>query len=397
MSVKRFLIFGAGMMGRAIAYDLLNSDASCRVTLVDSNQRSLDDACASIPHNLAANRIRPILCDLAAASDPDLWELVDGHDVVTAAARYDLNVRLTKAAISLGAHFNDLGGNTATVEAQFALHDQAVTAGVSVLPDCGIAPGAVSVLTRFVIDRVPDAERVFIRVGGLPQNPKPPLEYALAFSAHGLVANYAEPCEVIVNGKLEIAPPLSGRERMRFPQLGVNGRLEAVLTSDGLATLAKTYAGRIPYLDYKTLRYEGHWDRIKTLHELGLFNDDLRLKAGAGEISPREFMAEFLNATLEHGVPDLLVLRVGALRSSSGREERTGLVLDLVDKKNLVLNHSAMQRTTGYSASICAQMLASGEIKKLGVLKHEVDVPPERFIEEWKARGIVLTESDRLP
>lgn len=377
-------------MGRALAYDLAKHDKRCHILLVDRDRSNLQRACKDLPKK----RISCKAWDLDNATDRDLDVFCHGATVVCSASRYDLNVTLTRAAIRAKAHFIDLGGNTATVEEQFALHDEAVAAGVSVLPDCGIAPGAVSVLAKHCLDRVPNAEKVFIRVGGLPQNPKPPLNYAIAFSAHGLVANYGEPCEVIREGKLEVVPPLTDREYQAFAGLG---RLEAVCTSDGLATLAKTYAGRIRQMDYKTLRWDGHWEKIRVLHDLGLFDDTREHDVGGVHVTAREFMTAFFNGTLEHDVPDLLVLRVGALAPAVGKDMRRGLVVDLIDRKDEKLGHSAMQRTTGYSAAICAAMLARGNIKKRGVLKHEEDVPTERFIEEWAKRGLTLTEHDHNP
>ncbi len=385
MSVKKYLVFGTGKMGKAIAYDLLHTDPNCHVTLADASPLSLLETLYALPQE----RVTTIVFDGDKEDVASIAGRMRGHHVAIGAARYDLLPKLTEAAIASGTHFCDLGGHAGMVEQQFAMHDRAKAAGVRVLPDCGVAPGSVSVLAKLAIDSVPDVERVLIRVGGLPQKPTGPLKYAHVFSINGLLGNYLEQTEILRDGRREKTESLRGNEYQFFPELG---QLEAAYTADGSSTLTKTYEGRVKDLDYKTLRYKGHWDVIRTMQALGMFSSDLMLKAGDAEASARQFTEQLLLATLPVGVPDLLVMRVAALN-----RERKGLVLDLVDRMDPATGHSAMQRTTGYSASICAQMLASGEIADTGVLKHEDVVPPTRFVEEWDKRGIKLTRYDKIP
>lgn len=385
MSGKKYMVIGTGKMGRAIAYDLLHTDPQCHVTLADSNPMSLLETLYALPQD----RVTTVVFNGDNESVPDIAARLRGHHVAIGAARYDLLPKLTAAAIESGTHFCDLGGHAGMVERQFAMQDQAKAAGVRVLPDCGVAPGSVSVLARLAIESVPDVERVLIRVGGLPQKPSGPLKYAHVFAINGLLGNYLEPTEILRDGKRETTESLRGSEYQFFPELG---QLEAAYTADGSSTLTKTYEGKVKDLDYKTLRYKGHWEVIRTMQALGMFSSDIKLKAGDAEATARQFTEQLLLATLPVGVPDLLVMRVAALN-----HERKGLVLDLVDRMNPETGHSAMQRTTGYSASICAQMLASGEIAATGVLKHEDVVPPARFVEEWDKRGIKLTRYDKVP
>lgn len=375
---KKYLVFGAGMQGLAIAHDLLRSPGTARVAVVDRD----DARVANAVRKLGDARVAGATAD--ASDQPFITALMYGHDCVIGAASYELNLGLTRAAIAAGCHYCDLGGNNDVVAAQFLLAADAVGRGLRVLPDCGIAPGAVSVLAKLAMSRVPNAERVQIRVGGLPQAPKGPLKYGIVFSARGLVSNYCEPTEILWEGKRELVPSLGGREYQDFPALG---RLEAAYTSGGSSTLTKTYEGRIKYLDYKTLRWEGHWDVVTTMRNLGLFSADRTIDIGGAALTPRDFTERFLDETLPKGEPDMLVLRVAAYD-----RDRRGVRFDLIDRADPATGHSAMQRTTGYSASIIAQMLVSGEIAPAGVLRHEDVVPAERFIEEWAKRGIALTQ-----
>lgn len=377
---KKYMIVGAGKMGRAIAHDLLNSPDTEGVTLCDRDTAAADAAKERLPDP------RAVCVAMDAGDVGAMCRRMVGHHCVIGAASYDHNLSLTKAAIGAQVHFCDLGGNNGVVEKQFMLDAAAKNAGIRVLPDCGIAPGAVSVLARLAIERVPGAERVQIRVGGLPQWPRGPLKYALAFSARGLVNEYVEPTEILWEGKRELVPSLGGREYQHFPP--PLGRLEAAYTSGGSSTLTNTYAGRITYLDYKTLRWEGHWDVVALLRDLGLFDGARKSVLDGSTHDPRAFTERHLEEILPREQPDLLVLRVSATDRS-----RQGITFDLVDRMDPATGHSAMQRTTGYSVSIIAQMLASGEIAATGVLKHEEAVPPERFIEEWRKRGFALTES----
>ncbi|HSD12116.1 MAG TPA: saccharopine dehydrogenase C-terminal domain-containing protein [Patescibacteria group bacterium] len=376
MATKKYLVVGTGKMGLAVAYDLLLNPDTAGVTVCDRDGAALA-AAASVLHD---PRVSGVMAD---AGDLDrMHRLMVGHDCAIGAASYDFNLSLTKAAIASRIHFCDLGGNNGVVEKQFMLDAAAKNAGIRVLPDCGIAPGAVSVLARHALDMVPAAERLQIRVGGLPQKPEGLLKYALAFSVRGLVNEYVEPAEILWEGKRELVPSLGGLEYQEFPE--PFGRLEAAYTSGGSSTLARTYEGRVKYLDYKTLRWPGHWDVIRTMRGLGMFDETSRIDVGS-ICTPREFTERFLEKTLPKGVPDALVLRVAATD-----RERKGVVFDLIDLADPATGHSAMQRTTAYSASICARMLAYGIIADVGTLRHEVSIQPALFLDEWKKRGIDL-------
>ncbi|HTM68688.1 MAG TPA: saccharopine dehydrogenase C-terminal domain-containing protein [Candidatus Binatia bacterium] len=375
---KNYMVIGAGKMGRAIAFDLLRNPDTAAVTICDRDQAAVDAA----KSRLGDPRVSGSVLD--ANDVGTTHRLMAGIDCVIGAASYELNLAMTKAAVAARAHYCDLGGNNDVVAKQFMLDAAAKNAGIRVLPDCGIAPGAVSVLGKLALDRVPNAERLQIRVGGLPQHPQGPLKYALVFSARGLVSNYVEPTEILWEGKRELVPSLGGREYQHFPTLG---RLEAVYTSGGSSTLTQTYEGKLKYLDYKTLRWEGHWDTVTVLRDLGMLKESA-IAADGSVLRPQEFLIQWLDATLPREQPDLLVLRVMATDGA-----RHGVSFDLVDRMDPLTGHSAMQRTTGYSASICAQMLAYGEISATGVLKHEEAVPGQRFVEEWRKRGFALTES----
>jgi len=376
----KYLLIGAGIQGQAIAYDLCRDPEMSQLTVVDFNCANL----AELDNHLRDPRVVLVTAD--CRDQEAMAEVIAGHDCVVSASSYDLNYDLTRLAIAAGAHFCDLGGNNTVVEKQFALDAEAKTRGVKVIPDCGVAPGAVSIITRYGIDRLggmPDS--VQIRVGGLPAEPTGLLKYALVFSVHGLFNECLEPVEVLRNGRLAHMPPLTGLETQRFAGLGM---LEAVYTSGGSSTLARTYAGKIRDLDYKTLRYPGHWAVWQMLQELGYLSEEPILADG-GAVRPRYLSEALFERRLPRGDKDLLVLRV--ILKKDGRRLR----YDLIDRFDPKTGHTAMQRTTGYSAAIIAQMMVRGEIRDNGVLRQELSVPAARFVEEWRKRGLALKETRR--
>ena len=378
---NRYLVFGAGLQGVAIAYDLLKNPTTELVTIVDRSAKRVDEALRRLPMGWTRGETFDI------GGNGDLVGLLRGNHCVIGAASYEVHLALTKAALAADAHYCDLGCNNDVVAEQVVLHDEALRLGLRVMPDCGVAPGAVCVLARLAIDRVPDAAVVKLRVGGLPQQPTGPLQYALAYSARGLVSNYVAPVEILSNGTQKMVPALVGpREDQFFP--APIGRLEALWTSGGSSTLTKTYAGRIKYLDYKTLRWPGHWETINMMRNLGLFVEDRTIDVGGVKITPRDFTERLLDETLPRDQPDLLVLRVVAKNLYGD-----GVQFDLVDRADPYTGFSAMQRTTGFAASIIAQMLVSGEVHPYGVLRHEQVVPAEQFLKEWRKRGINVTET----
>lgn len=372
---KRYIVIGAGKMGRAVAYDLLQNSQTEHVTLWD---RSVDAVRSALDH-LNDRRVLGHTADINAVS---IETTVKGHDVAIGAASYDYNVRLSEACIAMGVHFCDLGGNNDVVAAQFALDDDARKAGVRILPDCGIAPGAVSVLAEHGLElfgALPDFVR--IRVGGLPQEPTGALKYAQVFSVRGLINECKEPTEIIRNGERVTVKSMTGLESDDYGDLGA---LESVYTSGGSSTFTRTYEGLINEVDYKTLRYPGHWAIMCAMESLGFWDERPVFSAdGNSGAVPRDLTEALLERNLPKDQPDLLVLRV-----TVGMKNGHAIQMDMVDRADPRTGHSAMQRTTAYSASIVAQMLANDEIWKYGTLKHENDVPTVSFLEQWKQRGL---------
>lgn len=357
-------------MGRAIAQDLVRSFGADAVEVVDANA----ERARSLGQSLG---IRHSAADLAEQGE--LARLLKGAKVAVSAADYSLNEGLTRAAIAAGAHLCDLGGNPTVVQHQLAMDKEAKAAGVTVIPDCGLAPGLACLLAARAVEQLARPESVRIRVGGLPADPKPPLNYSLFFSVRGLTNEYLEPADVLREGERRTAQSMTEVEPLSFPP--PFGQLEAFNTAGGASTLPMTLAGKVRNLDYKTIRYPGHAAIIKAMIDLG-FLAEAPVEVDGARVVPRRFTEAMFERSLALGDDDVVLVRVTA----EGGGER--VAYQLIDRKDPSTGHSAMMRTTGYPTAVIAKFLATGRITQRGVVPGELCVPVDALIEELGQRGV---------
>ncbi|HEU4593855.1 MAG TPA: saccharopine dehydrogenase C-terminal domain-containing protein, partial [Pyrinomonadaceae bacterium] len=369
----RILVLGAGRMGLGAAFDLAhNSEGVEAVTVAD-----LDAGRArAVAETVGGAGVRAAQVDVADTAR--VVELMRGHDSVISCVTYFHNLALARAAIEAGANFCDLGGNNAVVDAELALDAEARAAGVRLTPDCGLAPGMVSVLVAHGAERFQSLEEIHIRVGGLPQNPKPPLDYQLVFSVEGLINEYVERARVIREGRIVEVESMTEIEALDFPE--PFGRMEAFQTSGGTSTLPETFAGRVRELDYKTIRYPGHCERFKLLLDLGLASS-VEVELDGARVSPRRLLGELLTRHLPADEPDLVFVRV-EFKGRMTNDEATARTLryDIIDRQDERTGLSAMMRTTAFPASIIAQMMARGDVLERGATPQEKAIDPDRFV-----------------
>jgi lysine 6-dehydrogenase len=310
-------------------------------------------------------------------------------DAVMSAIPYYLNLQLTEWAVEAGVHFCDLGGNTEIVFQQKELADRAKAKGVTVIPDCGVAPGMVNILAEHGIRQLDTVESVRIYVGGLPQKPEPPLNYQVVYSLEGVLDYYTTRSWVLRNGRRSQVTALSEREPVEFP--APVGTLEAFHTAGGLSTMAFRYEGKIPEMEYKTLRYPGHAEIMETIRDLGLLDLDPVDVKGL-KVAPRDVFVAAVGPKLTkpHG-KDLLALRVIVRGTKGGAPAERRFDLD--DRYDESRGISAMMRTTGYSLSITGQMQVHQQVGPAGVWTPDECMPAEAYIAELRKRGIELEES----
>lgn len=373
-------IIGSGQMGKGAAYDLVKQDSVEQVLLGD-----IELGCAETLAKEVGPKAEAVTLD--ARNRGQLVKFFNKVDSVISAVSYTVNVLHTEVAIETGTHMCDLGGGWTIVEKQLELNDKAKDAGITVVPDCGLAPGMVSVLARKGIEYFDRPENVKIRVGGLQQEPRPPLNYSLIFSVEGLINEYVEPCVALREGKIVMEEPLIGFEEIVFPE--PYGKLEAFNTSGGTSTLPQTYLGKIKELDYKTIRYPGHGHKVWCLMKLG-FMDSKPLEIDGTKVPPRKVLEKLLEKNLPPTGKDVTLIRITA-EGWKGTEWRKVEyeVIDLFDESTGL---TSMMRTTSFPAAVTAMMMADGRIKDRGVLTPERCIPPDIFIQELRNRGIDIKQ-----
>ena len=375
----RMLVLGAGLQGSACAYDLLRRPDLERVTLADLHPKR-------VPAFLKKkNDKRLVTARLDARRGPELRKLMRGHDSVMNALPYYFNYSVARAAIAMGLHCADLGGNTEIVQKQKTLHAAAQKKKVSVIPDCGLAPGMVNIIAAEGLRRVGDAESVKIFVGGLPQRPEPPLNYQIVYSLEGALDYYTTPSWVLRGGRPERVEALSELELVEFPS--PVGTLEAFHTGGGISTMPWAYRGKVRTMEYKTLRYPGHVAIMRPIRELGLLSLAPILVKGV-EIVPRDaFIAAVSPRLTKPDGRDLVALRVEVV----GRNGRR-VAWQLLDYYDEASGISAMMRATGYSLAITGVMQVDGRIKSAGVYTPDEAVPFQPYVDELQRRGVEIRE-----
>lgn len=371
----RYLVLGAGRQGLAIAYDLARCGEATSITLVEVDEARLRDGAARLRGLHPGTEVREVA---AAVSDDDPAAVLAGHDVAVSALPYRFNLALAKAAVAAGVGFCDLGGHTGIVRDELALDEAARGKGVTLVPDCGLAPGLDNVLAAMAVDEVPGARHVRIRCGGLPVDPKGPLEYSLLFDIAGLTNEYTGEAVVLRDGELMRLEAFTECEEFDgFPELGP---LEAFLTSGGTSTAPWTYRGRLETYDYKTVRYPGHFAAVRPMIELGLL--DLEPVDG---IVPREFFHKVAGPRLHD--PD--VRDVALLLVECTDEAGHGVRYRMLQHFDERTGFTAMEQTTGYPTAVVAHAIGRHALPPGAT-------PPERagfgaeHLAELRRRGLVI-------
>ncbi|MDH3592463.1 MAG: saccharopine dehydrogenase NADP-binding domain-containing protein [Planctomycetota bacterium] len=348
-----YLVLGAGRQGLAIAYDLGKHGEGVRIGLVDADAARLRGG---------VTRLRQLLPGVEFVGWPrrltgaDAATWMRGQDCVVSAMPYRFNVALAKAAVRARVSFLDLGGNTALVEEALELDDAAKRAGVTVVPDCGLAPGLSNVLASIAVAETPRARHVKIRCGGLPLDPeRRPLGYSVLFDIAGLTNEYTGEAIVLRGGKVKRIEAFTECEPFRGPAR--LGALEAFLTSGGTSTAPKTFRGTLQTYDYKTVRYAGHFEKMRAIIDLGLLELE-PVRVGTRRVVPRDvFHAVAGAAWSDPEVKDLAILRVEC-RTAGGKGVRYALYQEYDQKTGF----TAMEQTTGYPAAVIGHALARREL-----------------------------------
>ncbi|MEA2030016.1 MAG: saccharopine dehydrogenase C-terminal domain-containing protein [candidate division Zixibacteria bacterium] len=374
----KIAVIGAGLMGRAALYDLARIEDVEKVGIYD-----IDADLAAQTGSTYGNG-REVSGVLDAGDEDAVADVLADYDAAISCVTYKYNPGLTRAAIKAKCHLIDLGGNNDTVQTQLEMNDEAENAGIISVPDCGLAPGMVAVLVADGIARFDEVDSVNIRVGGLSQSPRPPLNYQMLFSAEGLINEYWEPCVILEGGIKKTINPMTSVEQLEFDGLG---KFEAFYTSGGTSTLPDTYKGKVDFLDYKTIRYPGHCALFKPMLEIGLASYK-KVQVDGVEVAPRSVFKEVLNRNLSFDEPDMTLVRL-IFKGQKDKTNRT-ITYEIVDRQNSKTGLTSMMRMTAFPAAIVTWMAASGKITARGCKPQEAIIDTAVFIQQLKKRHINL-------
>ncbi len=379
----RYAVIGAGRMGLAAAYDLAKFGDPQEVLILDIDLGLARETVERF-NNLVNNKVASA-AQVDINNSDHLETILEGVDSIISAVPYSYNPALTELALKVGAHMCDLGGHTGIVRQQLKKDSAAKSKGITLVPDCGMGPGMNISLALYAMSLLDDPREVYIWDGGLPQDPQPPWNYVLTFNIGGLTNEYYGNAYFIRDGKVVEVPCFEGYEKLELPK--PLGMLEAFVTSGGLSTMPWTFEGKLERLENKTLRYPGHYSQFKTFSELGLLEPE-PLQLGDQKIAPREILHELLEPQLtQPTVRDVCVIRVKCIGEKGG--ETTEAIVELIDYYDERTGFTAMQRVTGWHASIVAIQSAQGKLEP-GAIPIELAVPGKIVVEEAIRRGFKI-------
>jgi len=349
--LMNILSIGCGYIGSVLAEELARSIDCDRIIICDSEEERIEETAGRL-----GEKVFPLRKDIS--DYVNLLEVIDDVDLVIGLSPGKLGFRVMKACVSKKKSLVDL---SYMEEDPFVFQTGAVEGGITIVPDCGVAPGLSNILIGKASSQMDEVEDVTVYVGGLPQKPVPPLDYKVTWCVEDLFEEYTRKARIVKNNEIVEVDALEGLEEVEFEGLG---KFEAFFT-DGVRTLHHTIKARNMW--EKTLRYRGHAEKIKLIRELGLLE---KRPLNSLNLSPWDYMRHFWQEKLSFFEDeDFVLMRVLVTgRKESARVTHSFEVVDYFDEKR---NITAMGRTTAYTALAVIRLLIEDRIERKGV------VPPE--------------------
>ncbi|MFO8231148.1 MAG: saccharopine dehydrogenase C-terminal domain-containing protein [Longimonas sp.] len=375
-------VVGAGAIGAAVVRELCRHDDVDQVQVCDTRSRALQTLHDSVEHNGALRSFQVDARDLGVLS-----QIVRESNCVISGAPSELNPELAELCLDLGVNFCDLGGNEDIVKQELALNDRAREKAVWIVPNCGLAPGLVNVLTMRGLEQFDRPTAASIRVGDVPLNPEPPFNFRISWSAERIIDDYTRPAQHIADGKLVEVDALSGDETIRFD--GPFENMEAFSTQGGLSTLTDTLDGRVPSFDHKTIRWPGHAHQMRFVIGLG-FGQERKIGVRT-HLTYRDLLVRRMRERLSGDYEDAVLMRVMVQGEKDGAPKT--LVYEMVERYNEDDNLTAMMRCTSIPIVVVAKMIAGHTISEGGARVPEAIVPKEDYCDALRTQGLNITET----
>jgi len=372
----KILSIGCGYIGSVLAEEIVHSLDFEKMIICDSTKEKIEETAKKL-----GDRVFPLQLDISNYSN--LLEIIDNVDLVIGLSPGRLGFNVMKACVEKKKNLIDL---SFMAEDPFFFRKSALEGEVIIIPDCGVAPGLSNILIGKASSQLDEVEDVLIYVGGLPQNPIPPLNYKVTWCVEDLFEEYTRKAKIIRNGKTVEVDAFEGLEEVEFEGLG---KFEAFFT-DGVRTLHGTIKANNMW--EKTLRYSGHTEKIKLIKKLGLLKKEPMTSIN---ISPWEFMCKFWEENLSFfEEKDFVLMRIKVSgRKGSAKFLHTYEVIDYFDEQR---NITAMGRSTAYTAFAVIKLMIENRIDRKGVIPPEILGMDKKLVEEiehtLKEKDLVIKE-----
>lgn len=340
------LIFGSGRVGLLTGVMLASSgDYHVHIADIQADRKPLQ--LGKYVHNLTH-------CILDINHQQNVQAYITQHDIqaLAAALPYFLTKKVAEAAKACNVNYFDL---TEDVETTRYVETLAQSTSKVFASQCGLAPGFISVVTNDLIKQFDETDTVKMRVGALPVNVSHPLQYALTWSTEGLINEYVKPCEAICNYQNVTLEPLADLETIKIDGL----TYEAFNTSGGIGSLKDTYKGKVKNINYKTVRYPGHCEKLRFLI------NDLKLR------NKQELLCEIFNNAIPRVEDDVVLVYVSVEGTINGVYSERHFTKKYHSQKAFGQKWSALQLTTACGLCVTIDLALKEKHFKAGFAKQE--------------------------
>ena len=385
----KFLVLGSGLMGPAAAYNAMIDPDVSRVTLCDLDQQQLDAAQAKLSGMQGGEKLDTVTLDV---SDEDAAaQLMADFDVVLGALPLVLIPAEIRAAVAAKTPLVDLYFPV-TVDAagMAALRQQVEAAGITVVLGCGVgSPGMTEMSARYLAEKLDRVDELYVRCGGIPENPKPPLNYKIVFDGRQMPLEESD-ASIVENGELKAVPRYSGAKSIFFSGVG---ECEEWLEDFPEWLLEMEILKDLKYGAHTTIRWPGYAAKVTVLKEMGMLSEK-PVEVDGVQVAPKSVLDAVLypHVKMEEGERDITLFRTEVKGEKDGQPRK--YLFETVDRYDDVLGFTSMARTTGFTAAIIARMIARGDLKVKGMFMSEQAVFGPLFdmlVSELAAAGVRFT------
>ena len=409
MAKGEVVVMGSGLMGSSIAIDLLESSSVSKVTVIDSSGdrlRALEmraSKLSGLDPNTGSNvkmeeKLDTLELDVLRKKD-DLLKILPKFDIGVGALPHGIAEEVVQRAVEAGISFVDLIYSWRHDKSS-PIDSKAKQKGLTIVPACGLAPGLTNILAKYAADQMEEVDSVKIKVGGIPEVPRAPLNYKVVFAIESVLEEYVREALVVRDGKKITVPALTDVEDVSFSEFP-DQKFEAFLT-DGLSTLPDTLK-KVKLMEEKTIRWKGHAEQVQLLMDLGLFSErPVNLKTTGARVSPRALLSTLMEKKLamHQGDKDMTLLRVDVEgRKRKGDKSTRIHEYEMIDKFDSTTQTTSMARTTAHPCSTVALMILEGKITERGFIPPELAIKDDRFdefIARLERKGLSIKEREFL-